>query len=110
MTNHENEHETMTLTLDDNTEVECNILGIFDVEEKDYIALLPLDDDEFLIYQYKEDGEEIVLENIESDEEFEKVSEAFYSFFEEALEDYEYDEYDEDEDEEDEENEDTDEE
>ena len=34
---------TISLTLDDNTEVECAILTIFRVKEKEYSALLPLD-------------------------------------------------------------------
>ena len=37
-------HHTITLTMDDDTEVECAILTIFPVENKEYIALLPLDE------------------------------------------------------------------
>lgn len=35
---------TVTLTLDDDSTVECAIVGIFDAAEKEYIALLPLDE------------------------------------------------------------------
>jgi uncharacterized protein YrzB (UPF0473 family) len=46
----------ITLTLDDDSEVDCAILAIFPVNGKDYIALLPLgeeeDDDEVLIYRF----------------------------------------------------------
>ena len=88
---HDHEHEqeemeTVTLTLDDDTELECAILGVFDVEGiegKEYIALLPLEDETVLIYEYKEDGEDIELTLIEDDEEFEKVSEAFNEYFDE---------------------------
>lgn len=87
---HENEEmETVTLTLDDDTELECAILGVFDVEGiegKEYIALLPLEDETVLIYEYKEDGEDIELTLIEDDEEFEKVSEAFNEYFDEEEE------------------------
>ncbi|MCL2593365.1 MAG: DUF1292 domain-containing protein [Defluviitaleaceae bacterium] len=98
----EEQDEIITLTLDDGEEVKCNILGIFEVEEKEYIALLPLEEDEVLIYSYKENGEEISLENIETDEEFDMVSEVFYSMFDEedfdnGEEEYEYEEYDEEE-------------
>ena len=82
----EMEMDTLTLTLDDDTELECGILGVFGVEElgdKEYIALLPLEDETVLLYEYSEYEEGIELTNIESDEEFEKVSNAFYELFEE---------------------------
>ena len=37
----EEQHNTITLTLDDDTEVECAILTIFPVDAQEYIALLP---------------------------------------------------------------------
>lgn len=81
---HEHDHEegnTITLTLDDNTELECSVLGTFDIEETEYIVLLPLGDEEVLIYKYEEVDGEISLGLIESDEEFNIVSETFYSIF-----------------------------
>ncbi len=36
-------HHTITLTMDDDTEVECAVLTIFPVDSTEYIALLPLD-------------------------------------------------------------------
>ena len=69
--------------LDDNTECECAIIRIFPAGDNDYIALLPLegeaaDNDEVYLYWYKVEGDnEPVLENIESDQEYELVSEAF---------------------------------
>jgi len=75
------EMETLTLTLDDNTELECGIIGVFEVDEKEYIALLPVEDETVLIYSYKEVGEEIELDTIEDDDLFEKVSNAFYEIF-----------------------------
>ena len=35
---------TVTLTLDDGSMMECAILTIFEADEKEYIALLPLDE------------------------------------------------------------------
>ena len=67
----EMEMETLTLTLDDDTELECGVLGVFAVEGiegKEFIALLPLEDETVLLYEYKEDEEGIELLNIESDE------------------------------------------
>lgn len=83
------EMETLTLTLDDDTELECGILGVFSVdglEGKEYIALLPLEDETVLLYEYKESEEGIDLLNIESDDDFEKVSEAFNDLFAEEEE------------------------
>ena len=89
---HDHEHEedvmdleTMFLTLDDDTEMECGILGVFEVEGlegKEYIALLPLEDETVLLYEYKEVGDEIELNVIEDDDEFDKVSNALYDMYE----------------------------
>ena len=53
---------TVTLTLDDDSTVECAIVGIFDGGDKEYIALLPLDengqneDGEVYLYRYSKDA------------------------------------------------------
>ena len=86
---------TVTLTLDDDSTVECAIVGIFDGGDKEYIALLPLDengqneDGEVYLYRYSKDAAgQPKLENIESDEEYEIASDAF----DELLDSMEYDE------------------
>ena len=69
------EADFITLEFDDGVEIECEIMGVFDYEGKEYIALIPNDgSDDVYIYGYKEVGEEeFELVDIESDEEFEKV-------------------------------------
>ena len=91
----ENDEEmTVTLTLDDGTELECVVLTIFEAGEKEYIALLPLhgreaEDGEVYLYRYVEDiNGNPDLENIDSDEEYEIVADAF----DELLDSAEYDE------------------
>ena len=91
----ENDEEmTVTLTLDDGTELECVVLTICEAGEKEYIALLPLDgreaeDGEVYLYRYVEDiNGNPDLENIDSDEEYEIVADAF----DELLDSAEYDE------------------
>ncbi|MCI8374461.1 MAG: DUF1292 domain-containing protein [Lachnospiraceae bacterium] len=85
---------TVTLTLDNDEQVECAILTIFPVNGRDYIALLPLDEDgknedgEVFIYRYDNTEGSPVLENIEDDEEYEAVADAF----DEMLDAAEYDE------------------
>ena len=71
----EEELDIITLEFDDGGEVECEIMGVFDYEGKEYIALIPHDDtDDVYIYGYKETGDdEYELIDIEDDEEFEKV-------------------------------------
>ena len=90
----EEEEMTVTLTLDDDTEVECVVLTIFTAGERDYIALLPMegeDSEEGEVYLYRysetEDGTP-VLDNIEDDDEYEIVADAL----DEMLDDQEYDE------------------
>ena len=85
---------TVTLTLDDDSTVECAIVGIFDGGDKEYIALLPLDengendDGEVYIYRFQEVNGEPSLDNIMDDDEYERVADAF----DELLDDSEYDE------------------
>ena len=90
-----NEEEmTVTLTLDDGSELECVVLTIFEAGDKEYIALLPLDgqeaeDGEVYLYRYSEDENGTPdLENIVSDEEYEIVADAF----DELLDTEEFDE------------------
>ncbi|MDF2949927.1 MAG: hypothetical protein K0R07_1972 [Sedimentibacter sp.] len=85
---HDHEEEIMTITLEDGKEVDCAIIAIFPVEEKEYIALLPLEnqeDGEVYLYGFEEyeDGTFELL-SIESDEEYEKVTKAFDEILDEA--------------------------
>ena len=90
----ENEEMTVTLTLDDGSDLECVVLTIFEAGGKDYIALLPLDgneaeEGEVFLYRYSEDADgNPELDNIISDEEYEIVADAF----DELLDEAEYDE------------------
>lgn len=90
---HEQEEMTVTLTLDDDTEVECVVLTIFTAGERYYIALLPMDgqeaeEGEVFLYRYTEEDGQPNLENIEDDDEYEIVADAF----DELLDEQEYDE------------------
>lgn len=77
-------HNTITLTLDDDTEIECAILTVFPVDKQEYIALLPLDENgqnqngEVYLYKFsRTDNGDPVLSNIEDDGEYAKAAEAF---------------------------------
>lgn len=69
------ETDVITLEFDDGAEIECEIMGVFDYNGKEYIALIPDDGtDDVYIYGYKEVGEdEFELVDIEDDAEFEAV-------------------------------------
>lgn len=92
--NNNSEYSSVTLSLDGGTEVECAVIRTFPAGDKNYIALLPIadiDEDESEVYLYRysiNSDNEPVLENIESDEEYEIVSDAF----DEELDAMEYEE------------------
>ncbi len=91
---YEDDEMMVTLTLDDDSEVECVVVTIFEAAGKDYIALLPTEgieaeEGEVYLYKYAEDEAGTpILDNIESDEEYEIVADAF----DEWLDSQEYDE------------------
>lgn len=100
MAKYDNVDEEMTveLTLENNEVVNCAVITILEVEGKDYIVLLPLDeegnndDGEVWFYAYSENpddpNEEPELEYIYDDDEYEKVADAF----DEYLDNCEFDE------------------
>lgn len=61
----------------------CEVLCTFAVEEIEYIALLPEDGEEVYLYRYVETEDGMSFENIESDEEYEKVVEVFETILDE---------------------------
>lgn len=81
------EFDTILLTMEDNTEVECAVMGNFEVEGNEYIALIPIDDEEekeVLLYRFKElENDELEINMIETDEEFEKVVAVYNSLLDE---------------------------
>ncbi len=95
---YDDEEMTVELELDDGQVVNCAIVTIMTVDKKDYIALLPLDengnndDGEVWFYRYEENendpNEEPSLTYIDDDDEYENVADAF----DEYLDSVEFDE------------------
>lgn len=93
------EEMTVELSLDNGQDVTCAVITILEVEGQDYIVLLPLDEKgenqegEVWFYRYSENpddpNEEPELDYIDSDEEYEKVADAFDEF----LDNQEFDEF-----------------
>ncbi len=80
------EMEVIVLTLDDDTELECAVLEVFPYEDKEYIALVTLDDEQkVLLYEFSEDLDsgEIEVSMIEDEDEFNRVAEEFERIMEE---------------------------
>lgn len=94
--NEPEEEMTVELDLDDGTTMVCEVLTIFEVEGKDYIALVPVGDDseedEVWFYRYSENpddpNEEPTLDYIDDDAEYDAVIDAF----DEYLDEQEFDE------------------
>ena len=93
----EEETPVIHLELEDDTEVDCAVISLFEAEGQEYIALIAVEDLEsdeeestLLLYRYNEDPEDedsFTLDNIESHEEYEMVT----AILDEILEE-EYDE------------------
>ena len=82
---------TVTLTLNDDSVIECAILTTFKADEKEYIALLPLDENgqslnnEVYLYRYLTDENGApTLENIMDDDEYEAAADAFDELMDQA--------------------------
>lgn len=75
----ENETEDMITLLDeDGNEVECEVIDMFEFEDKQYIVLLPADqEDPYILRVEKDEDGSDVFAVIEDDEEFNKVAEAY---------------------------------
>lgn len=74
--------EMIYLTLGDGEELACKVLAIFDIEDKEYIALLPEGGEDVYLYSYEETEEGPMISQIEKDEDYAMVSEAFLSLCE----------------------------
>ena len=90
------DRDTMTLDLDDGGKLECIVLNVFPVNNREYISLLQMNDEghveedaQIFLYRFEELGDdEVNLETIEDDDEFELVSD----YFDEMLDEQEFNE------------------
>lgn len=93
-TGYDAEEMTVDLDLEDGTTVTCAVITILTVDGRDYIALLPLDengdnnDGEVWFYRYSENpddaNEEPELAYIDDEEEYEAVADAFDEYLDAA--------------------------
>ncbi len=76
----DNEPWIITLTDEEtNEEKDFEVIAQGTVDEKNYFALVPANEesDEYVILEYREDGDDIILETIEDDDVFDKVEDYF---------------------------------
>ena len=69
----------------------CEVYDIVDFEGKTYAMLLPLDDEneedpELIVLEYLEEGEECYFQNIDDEDEFDRVCEYIESLADEVEE------------------------
>lgn len=76
------------ITTDNDEVIKCLVIDIFEVDgyDKEYIALTPLESEEVYFYIYDEDENgNVELTNIEDDEEFEFIGNAFLEMLDEDM-------------------------
>ncbi|MEL7597514.1 MAG: DUF1292 domain-containing protein [Clostridiaceae bacterium] len=76
----ENDFNTIVLRDEENNEVEFELIMKFDIEDKEYVIVTPVEDDEYEAIAFRidkdESGEDTFV-TIEDDEEFRMVTEAY---------------------------------
>ena len=90
MHEHDENCELMHIQLEDGSDVACEVVTILEIDgcEYDYIVLAPVEDEELnvMIFRYIEDENgDVTLDNIGTDEEFEKVSAVFDDWYDEMV-------------------------
>ena len=85
----DDENQTIDLVLDDGTSMTCDVIGLFEVDDVEYIALAEPESDNILIYIYEEIGDEVSLKNIEDEDEYQAIADEFMALFSDLFEDEE---------------------
>ncbi len=83
----EEEVEIVTLTDEEGVESDFEVIGSLELDDNEYLALVPVDsqEDEYIILKLQvEDGEEILV-TIDDDDEFDRVADAFDNELEEVF-------------------------
>lgn len=88
----ETEQQYVEIFGEDGQIIKCEIYDIVDFEDKTYAMLLPLSEDEndenseVIVMEYVEDGDDGYFQNIEDDNEFQRVCEYIESLDDEEEE------------------------
>lgn len=82
----ENDVEVIVLTDEEGVETEFNVVTKFDIEDKEYVIVIPVDGEEeeaIALRIEKDDDDNDILVTIEDEEEFQMVCEAYEAIFSE---------------------------
>lgn len=85
----EPEQNFVELCDEDGNVTKCEVYDIVDFEEKTYALLLPIEEDneedpELIVLEYLEEGEECYFQNIDDEDEFDRVCEYIESLADEV--------------------------
>ena len=93
MSEEQNEEQQIVEVLwEDGSTIKCEIYDVIDFENKTYALLMPLEEDEnddeaeLIVMEYIEEGDEGYFQNIEDEEEFNRVCEYIQSLDDEEEE------------------------
>ena len=80
---------TITLPGEDGEDQEYEVVDEFTLDGQKYMVVAELDEedqpsDDYEILAYQEDGEDVIIDSIEDDAEYERISDAYAKFCEEA--------------------------
>lgn len=83
--------DTFSITMEDGTDQEYAIMDEFDFEDHHYLMVSPISGDEIeediFLYRSREDGEDLIVDYIEDEKEYERAAAAYEALCEEAGED-----------------------
>ena len=91
MTNQNEEQNFVELCDEDGNITKCEVYDIVDYEGKTYAMLLPVEEGseeepELIVLEYIEEGEECYFQNIDDEDEFDRVCEYIESLMDEVEE------------------------
>lgn len=92
MSEEELEQNFVEIEDEDGEKTKCEIIDVIDFEEKTYALLMPLeeiengDDAEVIVMEYVEEGESGYFQNIEDEDEFNRVCDYIQDIDDEELE------------------------
>lgn len=76
----EQEQNFVEIVDEEGNVTKCEVYDVIDFEEKTYAMLLPIEDEdseepELIVLEYIEEGDEVYFQNIEDEDEFNRVCE-----------------------------------
>lgn len=80
--------DTFSITMEDGADQEYAIMDEFDFENNHYLVVSPISGDEIeediFLYRSREDGEDLIVDYIEDESEYEKAAAAYEALCQEA--------------------------